>query len=616
MPRPRSSRRGVTFGGAVLALTVVGFVASYLLWRHGQRAQAARDAEAARRWASIEVVSVLPEARLAAPARVAILRDGASDRWFNGPAALDTVVRAWEAALTAVGATVRVAGPADLLRPGGDDVVLVPSSPCLGAPARAAVDSALARGQGVLTTWISGTRDGLCGDAGYHFLATLTGASRIDTLDQRPAVRVTFPDGGVLSAGLPPGATLEVRGAHDGALRVLGRDGYYSDGVLNPAPASGQPMLDAAVTHARRGRGRVVYWGFDLSRVVDRKWDRDVARLLVRNSIAWAGGQPLASLAPWPEGRAAALVLLQEVGDSSGNARRALDTLRRAGLPATHFLATSVANEERVTARDLAMHGEVASRPDDELRISRTDREQANRFRDMRAELAELLGRPVGGIVAPMERLDPAVALAWASAGGLYVVAANDVRTASPELLSVAGRKLVLLPRLADDDARLVRGSGRARADSVADGYGAAREKLRAIGGLYLLRYHSGILARQEHIAALAQTVRAAAADSGLWITTANEVASWWVARAGTTAAATEAGDGVEIRVTNGGATPLARAVLRVALGTDRSIASADGARIVPSLTGSASLALPVIAPGATHVVRLRLGGAGRPDAR
>lgn len=616
MPRSRSTRRGGTFGVVVLVLAVVGFVTSYFLWRHGERAQAARDETAARRWASIGVVSVLPEARLAAPARVAILRDSASDRWFNGPAALDTVVRAWEGALTAVGATVRVAGPTELLRGGDDDVLLIPSSPCLGVAARAAVDSALARGRGVLTTWISGTRDGLCGDAGYHFLATLTGASRIDTLDPRPAVHVTFPDGGVLAAGLPPGATLQVRGAHDGALRLLGRDGYYSDGVLNPAPASEQPMLDAAVTHAQRGRGRVVYWGFDLSRVVDRRWDREVALLVVRNSIAWSAGQPLASLAPWPDGRAAALVLLQEVDASADNARRALDTLRHAGLPATHFLATSFANDERAIARDLATHGEVASRPDDELRIFRTDNEQANKFRDMREELGELLGHPVGGMIAPMERLDPAVALAWANAGGLYVVAGNDARTASPELLSVDGRTLVLLPRLADDDARVVRDSGRARAESLAGRYGAAREKLRAIGGLYLLRYHSGILARRELIPALARTIRAAAADSGLWIATANDVATWWSARASATVAARATADGVELRVTNGGTMPLARAVARLALGTDRSITAAQGATLMSSLPGSARLALPEIAPRATHVVRLRLAGAGSPDAR
>ena len=616
MPLRPDDRRGVTFGGVVLALAVVGLVASFFLWRHGQRAQAARDEAAARRWASIRLVSVLPEARLAAPARVAIMRDRASDRWFNGPATLDTVVRAWEAALAATGATVRVAAPAELLRAGADDVLLVPASPCLGAAARAAVDSALARGRGVVTTWLSGTRDGACGDAGYHFLATLTGASRIDTLDQRPAVHVTFPDGGVLAAGLPPGATIEVRGSHDGALRMLGRDGYYSDGVLNPAPAAGQPMVDAAVTHARRGRGRVVYWGFDLARVVDRPWDRDVARLLLRNSIAWAAGQPLASLAPWPDGRAAALVLLQEVDDSTGNARRALDTLRRAGLPATHFLATRFANDERETARDLAAHGEVASRPDDELRISRTDDEQANKFRDMRDELGELLGHPVGGIVAPMERLDPAVALAWANAGGRYIVAGNDARTASPELLSVGGRRLVLLPRLADDDARVVRDSGRAHAETLAGRYDAAREKLRAIGGLHLLRYHSGILAREALIPALARTARDAAADSGLWVATANDVASWWLARSGTTIAATGTADGVELRVTNGGAEPLARAVARVALRDDRSVAAAEGATLMASPTGSATVALPEIAPRATHVVRLRLTGARRPDAR
>lgn len=616
MPRRRRPRRGVTFGVVVLVLTVLGLAASYFLWRHGQRAQASRNAEAARRWASIRVSPVLPEARLASPVTVAILRDPASDRWFNGPATLDTVVRAWEASLAAVGARVRVLGPAGVAQGDGVDVVLVPSSPCLGASARAAVDRALARGLGVITTWLTGTRDGQCGDAGYHFLTTLTGASRIDTLGSRPMVHVTFPDGGALASGLPPGATLQVRGAHDGALRVRERDAYYSDGMLNPAPAGDRAMVDAAVAHTSRGRGRVVYWGFDVSRVADRPWDREVARLLVRNSVAWAAGEPLASLAPWPDGRAAALVLLQDVAESGADARRALDTLRDAGLAGTHFVATRFANGERAMVRDLASHGEVASRPDDELRIARTDEEQANRFRDMRDELAGLLGRPVDGMVAPLERLDPAVALAWVNAGGKYIVAGNDMRSASPELLSVEGKPLVLLPRLADDDAAVVQAGGGVRPEALVASYAASRRKLRAIGGLHLLRYHSRILARPDLIPALARTARAAAADSGMWTATASDVAAWWLARASADVAAVTTDSGVELRVRNGAAVPLSRAVARVAILPGRTVGSVEGATLAENADGTVNLALPDIAPGVTHVVRVRLAGSGRPDAR
>lgn len=610
-------RRGLTFGGAVIGLAVVGLIASVFLWRHGIAARAERDAVAARRWAAITVVPVLPAARLRATLRVAIVRDTSSDRWYGGPATLDSITRRWQAAIRALGADARIVAAADLPTAGDDDVLVVPATPCLGGAARAAVERTLARGHGVITTWLSGTRDGACADAGYQFITTLTQASRVDTLDARPLTYVTFPDGGVLAADLPPGATLQVRSAHDGALRRPGRDAYYSDGVLNPAGASRQPLLDAAVTHLELPRGRVVYWGFDLSRVADDAWNRGLSALLLRNSLRWASNEPVVALAPWPKGREAAVVVLQHIDDSTGNADRALDTLRRAGVPATHLFPTALVHDRGRDARAFVANGEVASQPDEELRVTRTGEEQTEKFRGMRDDLAAVLDASVAGVVSPMERLDPAVTSAWVNAGGLYIVAGNAARSASPELLSVDGREIVLLPRVADDDAVATRRAGNANVAAIDTEYAAALEKLHALGGLYLLRYHSRLLARPDRIPALARAARSIAADSALWAATARDVAAWWMARAHTTTDVVADTNGtITLHVANGGATPLTGAVLRVSPGTGRHVVAVAGASLLGGDDTMTTIALPVVAARSTHVVELHLIGSGRPHAR
>lgn len=615
MSRPRSARSGATFLTAVLILAVLGAIASVFLWRHGIESRLERDRRAARRWASIRIESRLPDPRLLSTVRVGVLADSSSNRWFNGPAALDTITSVWLAALRAIGADARIVMPDDRASIRDVAVLVVPSSPCLGEGTRAAVDSVLARGGGVIATWLSGTRDAACADAGYHFITRLAEASRIDTLDRRAVTFVTLPDGGALAAGIPPGATFQVRSAHDGAVRRVGRDAYYSDGMLNPAPASAQPGLDGAVTHAVTGGGRAVYWGFDLARVVDRPWDRGLSRLLLRNAVAWAAGEPLVSLAPWPAGRRAAVIVVQDV-DTAAGAQRGLDTVEGAAVKGTFFLATNTARDQRRLARQLASEGEVASRPDDELRIARTDEEQTDKFRSMRDELSGVLGRPVAGMMPPMERIDPLLALAWARAGGSYILAGNSARSASPELLTVDSASLVLLPRVADDDAAILR-TRASSAGSLDDTYRASFGKLSALGGLYIMRHHASLLSHPDLVPVLARAIRAAAADSTVWVTTAQDVAGWWLARSRVSIATTPGpNDALSLAVVNGGQAPLAGAVLRIVPRDGERIAAVSGASVRDGSGETVSLLLPTLAPRSTHTVQLRFAIERGPHAR
>ncbi|MFL5561887.1 MAG: hypothetical protein ACJ79K_10465 [Gemmatimonadaceae bacterium] len=617
-------RRGSSFLTAVLVLAVLGALASVVLWRHGIRARIERDRTAAARWAAIRIEPVLSQPTLASAVHVVVLADSASDRWFNGPATRDTIDRAWTDALHAIGADARVVPATDTAALRTAAVVVVPSAPCLSQTARRAVDGVLARGGGVIATWLTGTRDGACGDAGYHFITRISLATRVDTLDPRPTTHVTFPDGGVLAAGMPPAATIELRSDHDAAVRQLGRDGYYSDGMLNPAPAVRQPGVDGAVTHGAVGNGRAVYWGFDLSRVADKPWDRNLARVLLRNSIEWAAGMPSVSLAPWPTGRAAALVLVEEV-DSAAPAstpvvRESRDALDHAGVHATFLLATSTVHDDPDLARSIAERGEVAARPDDELRIARTESEQTDKFRDLRGDLGKLLGRDVSGMMPPMERLDPLLTLAWVRAGGGYLFAGNGARSAAPELLTVDGHPFVLLPRVSDDDAAALRraalpASGRA-ADSLApilDGeYQAALAKLRALGGLSIMRWHAATAGGGAGRLVVG-IARSAAADSTIWIAPANEVAGWWMRRSRLAVTSASVGDSLTARVVNNGSEPVDGAVLRVAAPPGHSIAAVSGATRLAPRRGFVLLLLPRLEPGSTHDVSIHLGsGAAR----
>jgi peptidoglycan/xylan/chitin deacetylase (PgdA/CDA1 family) len=598
MPRLRGDLVAFSLG----ALAVVG-ISVGLTMRHGAQTVAHR------RFSGSRVVADLPTAL--APARlngmrVSVVRDDAAADFYGKSTTLDSIVSAWRTVLRAAGATVDVVRSSQLDRARGSRVLVVPSSPCLSVATREAIDAAATRGQGVILTGLAGTLDAGCRRIGYGLITTLTGASRVEPLGERPMTYITVPDGGPLATDVPPGARIDVKPGSQVALRVADRDAFYSDYTLEPQGVDSQPLLDGAMAHATHGRGRVVYWGFELRDVVATPWSRAVVALLVRNSVLWSAGSVLASVEPWPDGHRAAAVIAQDVEADYSDARYALDSLNSAKVPSTFYLVSDLARHNKRLTKAMADAGEIGSHTDDHSLLGGSALDaQRSRLERSQHDLTDLLGYPVRGLRPPEEQFDRTTLVAWLKSGGTYVFGANDSRSGAPELLPLDGDTLVLFGRVTPDDFG-ARSDARLGVDRAAAAYLNDLAKMRALGGLYILSYHSQVLARPAQVPILARVARSIAADSSIWLATVGDVARWWRGRAGLVLSAGVSGNRLTVDVTNRGPAMVSGAVVRLVIGGDRTVKSAS-VEAMRAEAGVVRLALPAIAPGARRTVTATL---------
>lgn len=605
---PRS--RSTTVAVLLFMLVVLALSALLVRAREGRSASAAAPVISSP--GSVPVLALEPLLRrqqLPGTLTVALVRDPASASYYDTPAVYDTMLAHWRRALVAAGASVRDVTPAALASD-RSSVIVVAAAPCLSPETRAAM--AQPAGRGIIFSWLTGTRDHDCRTVGFGLLAGLLGAGHADTVPASTREFLTVPVGGPLAIGVPPGARIELSPFTNVAVRHASRDAHYSDRDLNPITGAGAPLTDGALVHAASGTHRTVYFGFEMQAVVDRPWERGVAGLLVRNAVAWAAGLPLAAPDAWPGGHVAAAVLAQDVEHEFANARATLDTLRAAGAPpATFFVVSDIARAHLPLLRDLARYGEIGSHSESHIPLAgvTVERQQARLIGTQR-DLTTLLGRPVGGLRPPEEKFDRQTMEAWQAAGGWYLFGTTDGRSASPELFTIGTQRMVLLGRVANDDFFIVR---RARvldpAKIAAEQLDAVR-KVRALGGLYILSYHSNMLARPVTIAALGQVARALRADSTIWLTTTGEVARWWLQRDQLVAATDVIDSGASVRVTvhneSSAATP--PVIVLVSLPLSRlPRAVADGAPLLPARPGTARVQFPALAPGATHTLTIEL---------
>lgn len=560
-PRPGS----VVF--AVVGTLIVG-VSVLLSMRRGDAAAGPN----VRRFSGSTVVqrmgSLLADARLPQRVPVAIVRDPSAAAYYDKPAALDSIIDAWRQMLGDVDADVRVVAPNATDATRWARVIVVPSSPCLTIETRSLIEAAGSRRQGVVLTGAAGVNDGGCRSLGYGLVVSSTGASRAMSLEPRSMVYVTFPASSLLAADIPPGARLDLKPGTQVALRLQGRDAYYSDYDLHPLPASSEQLLDGAVAHNDDGRRRTVYWGFDLRDAVDQPWNVDVLRLLVRNTIAWSARLPLAAIEPWPRGKHAAAALAQDVEDRFANSRHALDSLQAIGAPATYFLTSQLAKRNTELTSALNAAGEVGTHSENHRRLGGLPIDvQRSRLATTQADLVSLLGRRVRGLRPPEEQFDSATMAAWIANGGTYLFGANDSRAAAPELLAIGRDTIVLLGRVAGDDFALAARAHTADADTIATIAMTDYSRLRALGGLYVLSYHSQMFGRPERVPALARLARGLMHDTATWLATTGAIASWWRARADLLVSAREAGTNrVDVVVQNRGGRLTRDAVVRVLL--------------------------------------------------
>ena len=140
-------------------------------------------------------------------------------------------------------------------------------------------------------------------------------------------------------------------------------------------------------------------------------------------------------------------------------------------------------------------------------------------------------GRPPAGLHPPEERFDASTLAGWAAAGGTYLLATNEARSASPEIHRVGSADIVVLPRLLKDDYNIIVQDRVIRAPKLASAYLAGMRKQHAIGGLAVVAAHTQIMRPGARIDALASVLDSALHAGDWWIAAGGAVAEWWSTR-------------------------------------------------------------------------------------
>lgn len=535
-PVPRAKEAWWWLGGILTLGFVVGaiVVAGIALWENidiRQLAPTLQDPPPPLPYPDLPPASAKAGAGFAA-----VLFESEPNReYFEDPDFYPSEMARWRESTESAGGSVRVVSDVAGLRSvTAEEVLMLPEAPCLGPDELRAVVRHLGRGGSLVTNWALGVRDRRCAWRGWQTLLDVTGAEAIRELPSRDALYLTVPGGLSTSPGIDPGTRIELRPDPAIALRMPGARVYWSDWALNPAPDDEGAGADVAVsTTTSPDGGRIVWFGV---RAGQASTPADSAKLdrLLQNGIRWAGGVPHAAPAPWPGGRQAALIFVLDVEGQEApvNARDVAAMFAEEGLPISFYAVSQLVQDDEELADVLMSAGEVGSQTVDHAPLAGlTAQDQTVRLRRSFNDVERWTGVGPAGLRPPEDAFDAFTMRAWKAAGGSYILASNEARSAAPEVHETDLGPIVVLPRLIKDDYTVIVRDITLRSRRLADAFLAGTRKVRAIEGLAIVAGHTQIIAagpRLEAVRAVADSVRA---QGGWWIAEAEDVANWWLDR-------------------------------------------------------------------------------------
>jgi peptidoglycan/xylan/chitin deacetylase (PgdA/CDA1 family) len=607
--RPPRERTAGTWGAAIVLLgaLVAGLVGgAVLLWRSIDIDVLLEAATEEAPPPVDEFVAEVPLPELPATggwtAHIYVSQRSAS--FFPEPNYYPALIDRWESLLVGIGAEVGLAsGAAGIEVLPAAELLVVPAAVCLEAGEREAIRRHVEAGGHLLVTWALGARDANCDWLGFDYLRELADAETAGTLEGEPPTYIVVPHGSVVAAGLPPGSRLELRTEPWITLRADEAKVFWSDWALNPLPAPEGGVGGGAVARTTRSGARIAWFGHRLD-VAARPRDQRLLERLVQNAALWAAGHVLAELDPWPAGYRAAMAVTQDAEHSFKNSVRLALDLSELDVPLTYFVVTQLAREHPELAEVLKAAGELGSHSVDHRQIGgRVWAAQLAGVKQARADIAAWSGELPLGFRPPRELFDSLTLEAWRRSGGLYLAASNGARNAVPTVFDVRSGRVVVLPRVVDDDYTIIVSRGQTRPDSLRAAFVAGLEKMRALGGLSLVTTHTQLIDSRRRVEAVAAAAQVARDAGDVWLARTSEIAEWWLARSHLELTVRERDDrSVILNVRNNGASAVESAWLHVYLPEDVSTFAAPelGDAILESHyeAGGLRVRLPAVGPG------------------
>lgn len=292
----------------------------------------------------------------------------------------------------------------------------------------------------------------------------------------------------------------------------------------------------AGISFGSYGKGRFVWYGFELNSVLGVQKDYVNFEKLFNNSVNWLVYQPTAFVKDWPEAYDAALLFIPTLDDQAGN----VTNISSFQTPSTYFLNREVIQNNPGLVRSLAKKGDIGaivdigflSSPDDTVNKLFTREVQTTSLKYATDTLGRFAGKSVNAIMPLNGYYDDNTLQAMAANNYEFLVTDSLTDRSVPEIRFRNNQPIMIITKTARDDYEIVRNYGLVNPDFQLYTYEEDVDRVLFEGGLYVFKVHSQYQMQPQYANVIRDVLRYAK-NKKIWVTSLKELKLWWLKRGG-----------------------------------------------------------------------------------
>lgn len=296
----------------------------------------------------------------------------------------------------------------------------------------------------------------------------------------------------------------------------------------------------AGISYGTYGKGRFVWYGFEINSVIGVQKDYIFFERLFNNSVNWLIYQPTAFVKDWPSQYDAALVLVPAIKEQPWNITNLTNILNFTQTQTTFFIDPNVAIKNHGLIKSLAKQGSIGvildlgyiESPQDTINKLFSKEVQYSTLKSATDTLSKIVGKRIKSLMPMNGYYDDNTLQSMAALNYEFLVTDSLTDRSVPEVRIRNNKPIMIITKTARDDYEVVRNYGLVSTNYQRYTYEEDVDRVLFEGGLYVFKVHTDYQLQPQY-ASVVRDILKYAANKKMWITSLNDLQTWWMRRQG-----------------------------------------------------------------------------------
>jgi hypothetical protein len=296
----------------------------------------------------------------------------------------------------------------------------------------------------------------------------------------------------------------------------------------------------AGIAYGTYGKGRYIWYGFEINSVIGVQKDYVNFEKLFNNSINWLIYQPTAFVKDWPAPYESALILIPTIDLQPGNIYNLNYYFTSDQISPTFFMSANTAIENPGLAKSLFKKGTLGTiedigfiqSPEDTINKLFSKEVQLSTLKFSTDTLSKISGQRVIALMPLNGYYDDNTLQAMTANNYEFLVTDSLTDRSVPEIRIRNDKPVMIVTKTARDDYEVVRNYGLVNPEFQRYTYEEDIDRVLFEGGLYVFKVHTNYQLQPQYTSVIKDVINYARTKK-IWITSLPELKNWWMRRQG-----------------------------------------------------------------------------------